>query len=246
MEVTPADSVIQTVVYRRYTANWRKPLPNAPRESADGVIPGPLIKARVGDHLRIHFKNMDTLRKQPHSMHFHGVHYAPSSDGAYVPGLLGQGRQREAGPVVHVQAHRGRGLGRRLALPRPLAVDDGLDRRRHVRDALDPRAQREGAGPRVRGRPRADGQVHDDRRQGLRRQHAGLPREGRRARAVGRDGDGIRLPHLPRPRAPLGLARAQAPSRATPRPSARPSRSGSAGARTRRARGSTIATSRIT
>jgi FtsP/CotA-like multicopper oxidase with cupredoxin domain len=89
-KVTPADSVIQTVVYRRYTANWRKPLPNAPRESAEGVIPGPLIKARVGDHLRIHFKNMDTLRKQPHSMHFHGVTYAPSSDGAYVPGFSGK------------------------------------------------------------------------------------------------------------------------------------------------------------
>ena len=90
MKVTPADSVIQTVVYRRYTANWRTPLPNAPRESADGVIPGPLLKARVGDHLRIHFKNMDTLRKQPHSMHFHGVHYAPSSDGAFVPGFSGK------------------------------------------------------------------------------------------------------------------------------------------------------------
>ena len=90
MKVTPTDSVIQTVVYRRYTANWRTPLPNAPRESADGVIPGPLLKARVGDHLRIHFKNMDTLRKQPHSMHFHGVHYAPSSDGAFVPGFSGK------------------------------------------------------------------------------------------------------------------------------------------------------------
>jgi FtsP/CotA-like multicopper oxidase with cupredoxin domain len=90
MHVPPAQSVISTVVYRRYTANWRKPLPNAPRASADGVIPGPLIKARVGDRLRIHFKNMDTLRKQPHSMHFHGVHYAPSSDGAYIPGFSGK------------------------------------------------------------------------------------------------------------------------------------------------------------
>ena len=86
-----AQTVLRTVVYRRYSANWRKPLPNAPNSSADGLlIPGPLIQARVGDRLRIHFKNMDTLRHQPHSMHFHGVHYAPSSDGAYVPGFSGR------------------------------------------------------------------------------------------------------------------------------------------------------------
>jgi len=91
MDVPLADSLLQTVVYRRYTANWRKPIANSPRDSADGlVIPGPLIRARVGDHLRIHFKNMDTLRKQPHSMHFHGVHYAPSSDGAFIPGFSGE------------------------------------------------------------------------------------------------------------------------------------------------------------
>ena len=62
----------------------------AERSSADGLlIPGPLIRAREGDHLQIHFKNLDTLRHDPHSMHFHGVRYAPSSDGAYVPGFSG-------------------------------------------------------------------------------------------------------------------------------------------------------------
>ncbi len=91
MKVPLADSVISTVIYRRYTPNWRKPLENADPESSDGLlIPGPLIHARVGDHLRIHFKNMDTLRHQPHSMHFHGVHYEPSSDGAYIPGFSGR------------------------------------------------------------------------------------------------------------------------------------------------------------
>jgi FtsP/CotA-like multicopper oxidase with cupredoxin domain len=91
MEIPLADTLIQTVVYRRYTPSWKKPLPNASRTSSDGlVIPGPLIRARVGDHLRIHFKNMDTLRREPHSMHFHGVHYAPSSDGAFIPGFSGK------------------------------------------------------------------------------------------------------------------------------------------------------------
>jgi FtsP/CotA-like multicopper oxidase with cupredoxin domain len=90
-EVPLSDSVLPTVVYRRYTPHWKKPIANAPRESADGlVIPGPLIRARVGDTIRVHFKNLDTLRKAPHSMHFHGVHYKPSSDGAYVPGFSGK------------------------------------------------------------------------------------------------------------------------------------------------------------
>ena len=85
-------TVVHTVVYRRYSANWKKPLPNADPSSADGqLIPGPLIRARVGDHLRIHFKNMDTLRRAPHSMHFHGVTYEPASDGAYIPGFSGRG-----------------------------------------------------------------------------------------------------------------------------------------------------------
>jgi FtsP/CotA-like multicopper oxidase with cupredoxin domain len=90
MPVDSADTIFPTVVYRRYSKNWAKPLPNAVHHSADGLlIPGPLIKARVGDLIRVHFKNMDTLRHAPHSMHFHGVHYRPSSDGAYVPGFSG-------------------------------------------------------------------------------------------------------------------------------------------------------------
>jgi FtsP/CotA-like multicopper oxidase with cupredoxin domain len=91
MEIDPADTIFPTVVYRRYSRGWGKALANAAQSSADRLaIPGPLIKARVGDKLRIHFKNMDTLRHDPHSMHFHGVHYKPSSDGAYLPGFSGK------------------------------------------------------------------------------------------------------------------------------------------------------------
>ena len=90
MPVSPADTILPTVVYRRYTRGWRAPVQNAAPASADGLlIPGPLLHARVGDRLRIHFRNRDTLRRDPHSMHFHGVHYRPSSDGAYVPGFSG-------------------------------------------------------------------------------------------------------------------------------------------------------------
>jgi FtsP/CotA-like multicopper oxidase with cupredoxin domain len=88
--IAPTDAIFPTVVYRRYTRNWQRPLDNSPRSSSDGLlIPGPLLRARVGDRLRIHFKNLDTLRRDPHSMHFHGVHYRPSSDGSYVPGFSG-------------------------------------------------------------------------------------------------------------------------------------------------------------
>jgi FtsP/CotA-like multicopper oxidase with cupredoxin domain len=97
MRVDPADAIFPTVVYRRYSPRWRRQVPNARRSSADGLsIPGPLIRARVGDRLRIHFKNLDTLRRDPHSMHFHGLRYKPSSDGAFVPGFSG----RDAGVKV--------------------------------------------------------------------------------------------------------------------------------------------------
>jgi len=85
-----SQTVFPTVVYRRFDRGWKHPLFNAPAGSGNqDLIPGPLIRARVGDRLRIHFKNLDTLFDRPHSMHFHGVHYKPSSDGAYLPGFSG-------------------------------------------------------------------------------------------------------------------------------------------------------------
>jgi FtsP/CotA-like multicopper oxidase with cupredoxin domain len=87
----PSQTVFGTVVYRRFTRGWRRPLPNLPRGSSGGQdeMPGPLLRAQVGDRLVVHFRNMDTLFSRPHSMHFHGVHYRPSSDGAYLPGFSG-------------------------------------------------------------------------------------------------------------------------------------------------------------
>jgi FtsP/CotA-like multicopper oxidase with cupredoxin domain len=76
------DTVLPTVVYRRYSKGWHHRLPGP-------SIPGPLLRARVGDRIRVHFKNLDTLYKRPHSMHFHGVSYKPDSDGAYLPGFSG-------------------------------------------------------------------------------------------------------------------------------------------------------------
>ena len=86
----PSMTVFGTVVYRRFTRSWKRPLRNAPAGSSNqDLIPGPLIHARVGDRILVHFRNEDTLFHRPHSMHFHGVHYRPRSDGAYLPGFSG-------------------------------------------------------------------------------------------------------------------------------------------------------------
>ena len=73
-----------TTVYRLYDAGWKHPLRTA-------AIPGPLLVARTGDVLRVHFANRDYRFRHRHSMHFHGVRYAPGSDGAYIPGISGPG-----------------------------------------------------------------------------------------------------------------------------------------------------------
>jgi FtsP/CotA-like multicopper oxidase with cupredoxin domain len=94
MEYDASQTVFPTVVYRRFTKGWKRPLRNSPDQD---LIPGPLLRARVGDKLRVHFKNRDTVFKRPHSMHFHGVHYKPSSDGAFVPGFSGRDADVEPG-----------------------------------------------------------------------------------------------------------------------------------------------------
>jgi len=89
MRYGPAETVLSTVVYRRYTRGWKRPLRNTPAGTGNAdLIPGPLLRARAGDKLVVHFKNLDPAA--PHSMHFHGVHYRPNSDGAYLPGFSGR------------------------------------------------------------------------------------------------------------------------------------------------------------
>ncbi|MDP1889538.1 MAG: multicopper oxidase domain-containing protein [Gemmatimonadaceae bacterium] len=87
---TAEQRFMPATIYRRTTANWRRPLRNNDVVSAprDGV-PGPLIRARVGDTINVHFKNLEPAGGRAHSMHFHGVKYPPSSDGAFVPGVSG-------------------------------------------------------------------------------------------------------------------------------------------------------------
>jgi FtsP/CotA-like multicopper oxidase with cupredoxin domain len=90
MQFDPAKTTLDTVVYRRFTPHWRKMLP-----AEYGGIPGPTIHARVGDVVLVHFLNLDL--NTPHSMHFHGVHYAFPSDGSYIPGFSGPGANVKPG-----------------------------------------------------------------------------------------------------------------------------------------------------
>jgi FtsP/CotA-like multicopper oxidase with cupredoxin domain len=87
-----SETIMNTVLYRRYTPGWRQPDPELSERPGDEAgIQGPLLHARVGDRIVVHFKNLDTLFNNPHSMHFHGVSYRPSSDGSFIPGFSGPG-----------------------------------------------------------------------------------------------------------------------------------------------------------
>src|SRR5262245_59724863 len=58
MMFDPSETVFPTVVYKRYSPHWAKALPNNPRSETDGgSIPGPVLHARVGDRILVHFKN---------------------------------------------------------------------------------------------------------------------------------------------------------------------------------------------
>src|SRR4051794_1426707 len=104
-----ADTVLPTVVYRRYSRRWRHVLRNvAAGSSNQNLIPGPLLRARVGDRLLVHFKNLDRLYRRPPSMHFHGVHYRPSSDGASLPGFSGRDAAVKPGQVYTYHLTAGR------------------------------------------------------------------------------------------------------------------------------------------
>ena len=106
----PGETTFPTVVYRRFTRGWKRPLVlDYERRAGATQLTGPLIRARVGDELRIHFKNLDTLRGQAHSMHFHGVEYEPSSDGIYLPLHSGPGGRVMPGETFTYELTAGKG-----------------------------------------------------------------------------------------------------------------------------------------
>jgi manganese oxidase len=96
-----SQTTFPAVVYRRYTRGWKRPL-------GRGRIGGPLLRARVGDRLRVHFKNLDTVGRRRHTMHFHGVHYRPASDGSLLPGFSKGGDDVPVGATFTYRLRAGR------------------------------------------------------------------------------------------------------------------------------------------
>jgi plastocyanin/FtsP/CotA-like multicopper oxidase with cupredoxin domain len=91
------------LIYRRYTANWATPDDHKvnpwdqneldPTDTGTmGTIPGAVLECNVGDTMIVHFRNMDNrtqsgvllpIETRTHSLHPHGIVFAPTSDGAF-------------------------------------------------------------------------------------------------------------------------------------------------------------------
>ena len=127
----------------------------------NGRIPGPTLRCREGERLRITFANGSA---HPHTIHFHGIHPA-EMDG--VPGL-GAGRD-PARRQDRLRVRRAAGRAAPLPLPRPPA------RRAHRQGPLRRVHRRPGRRPRGRRRARdGDERVRHElrpRQRGLRREH---------------------------------------------------------------------------
>jgi FtsP/CotA-like multicopper oxidase with cupredoxin domain len=96
----PAKTTMQATVYRRFAPEWKTQNP----PSRYGLV-GPIIQAQVGDTILVHFKNFDSAN--PHSMHFHGVHYEIGSDGAFIPGVSGPGADVKPGETFTYKLEAG-------------------------------------------------------------------------------------------------------------------------------------------
>ncbi|MDH6117685.1 FtsP/CotA-like multicopper oxidase with cupredoxin domain [Kitasatospora sp. GAS204A] len=85
--IKPEQSTFWAIGLRAYTEGWGRLLDadTGPQGvGANGGIPGPVLRAEVGDVLRVHFRNNDEHYKWPHSLHPHGVRYGRDADGGWL------------------------------------------------------------------------------------------------------------------------------------------------------------------
>lgn len=89
-------TVYRKAIYREYTDDTFSRLqPRAPEWQHTGIL-GPILRAQVGDTIKIVFKNNAT---RPYSMHPHGVFYDKDSEGApYDDGTSGADKEDDAVP----------------------------------------------------------------------------------------------------------------------------------------------------
>lgn len=89
-------TVYRKAIYREYTDATFTQLKPRPAEWAPAGILGPILRAEVGDTIKIIFKNNAT---RPYSMHPHGVFYDKDSEGApYDDGTSGADKQDDTVP----------------------------------------------------------------------------------------------------------------------------------------------------
>ncbi len=69
--------------YRAFTPGWGKPLPGNDDIGPNTGIPGPIIRAQVGDTIRVHYRNNDTYYKKPNSLSVHALKYTEPNDGGW-------------------------------------------------------------------------------------------------------------------------------------------------------------------
>jgi plastocyanin len=91
--------VIDALILRRYTENWQAPddrrvnpwdlnEPDPTDNGTMGTIPGPTLECNVGDRIIVYFRNKDfrpdkDITARTHSLHPHGIVFAPQYDGAF-------------------------------------------------------------------------------------------------------------------------------------------------------------------
>ncbi|MGC2473171.1 MAG: multicopper oxidase domain-containing protein [Candidatus Sulfotelmatobacter sp.] len=89
-------SIYRKALYREYTDETFAHLKPRPAEWQSAGILGPILRAEVGDTIRVVFKNNAT---HPYSMHPHGVFYKKDSEGAlYEDGTSGSDKVDDAVP----------------------------------------------------------------------------------------------------------------------------------------------------
>jgi len=89
-------SIYRKALYREYTDETFAHLKPRPAEWESSGILGPILRAEVGDTIRVVFKNNAT---HPYSMHPHGVFYKKDSEGAlYEDGTSGSDKGDDAVP----------------------------------------------------------------------------------------------------------------------------------------------------
>jgi hephaestin len=89
-------TVYRKAIYREYSdETFRQLKPRPPEWETAGIL-GPILRAEVGDTIKIVFKNNAT---RPYSMHPHGVFYDKDSEGApYDDGTSGADKEDDAVP----------------------------------------------------------------------------------------------------------------------------------------------------